>query len=131
MIVHGWSGRQHGLHPQLRPFWPYRDDIVADDGFVLNGNRIVMPAKSHCLVKLHGFHQIIENMRLRARLCVFWTGINREIEVIVCKCATCQEVQRVQPRDRAALSIRDIITCLVDSRNRPSCHKSRDIYQCV
>ena len=38
-------------------------------------------------------------MRLRARLCVFWNGINRDIEVFVRKCATCQEVQRAQPRE--------------------------------
>ena len=39
-------------------------------------------------------------MRLRARSCEFWNGINRDIEVVVRKCATCQEVQRAQPRER-------------------------------
>ena len=38
-------------------------------------------------------------MRRRARSCVFWNGINRDIDVVVRKCATCQEVQRAQPRE--------------------------------
>ena len=36
-------------------------------------------------------------MRLGARSCVFWNGINRDIEVVARTCATCQEVQRAQP----------------------------------
>ena len=101
VIVGGWPDRQRDLHPQLLPFWPYRDELMADDGIVLKGNRIVMPASLHAetLVKLHESHQGIEKMRLRARSCVFWNGINRDIDVVVRKCAMCQEVQRVQSRE--------------------------------
>ena len=58
-----------------------------------------MPAslRSETLAKLHETHQGIEKMRLRARSCVFWNGIYRDIEVVVRKCATCQEVQPAQP----------------------------------
>ena len=74
---------------------------MEDDGIVLKGNRIVMPAslQPETLVKLHESHQGTEKMRLRARSCVFWNGINHDIEVVVRKCATCQEVQRAQPRE--------------------------------
>ena len=101
VIVDGWPDRQRDVHPQLRSFWAYRDELVADDGIVLKGNRIVMPESLHSetLAKLHEAHQGIEKMRLRARSCVFWNGINRDIEVVVRKCATCQEVQRAQPRE--------------------------------
>ena len=77
-----------------------RDGLVEDDGIVLKGNRIVMPAslQPETLVKLHESHQGIEKMRLRARSCEFWNGINHVIEVVVRKCATCQEVQRAQTR---------------------------------
>ena len=90
VIVDGWPDRQRDLHPQPRPFWPYRDELVADDVIVLKGNRIVMTASLHAetLAKLHESHQGIEKMRLRARSCMFWNGINRDIEVAVRKCAT-------------------------------------------
>ena len=36
-------------------------------------------------------------MRRRVRSCVFWNGINRDIDVVVRECATCRGVQRAQP----------------------------------
>ena len=41
MIVDGWPDRQRDLHPQRRPFWPYRDELVVDDGTVLKGNHCI------------------------------------------------------------------------------------------
>ena len=55
--------------------------------------------RAETLAKLHESHQGIEKMRLRARSCMFWYGINRDIEVAVRTCATCQQVQRAQPRE--------------------------------
>ena len=102
VIVDGWSDRQRDLHTLLRPFWSYRDEFVVDDGVVLKGNGIVFPVVSlpaETLAKFHESHQGMGKMRLRARSCVFWNGINRDIEVVVRKCATCQEMQRAQPRE--------------------------------
>ena len=100
VIADGWPNRQRDVHPKLRAFWPFRDELVADDGIVLKGNQIVMPASLHAetLAKLHESHQGIEKTRLRARSCVFWNGINQDIEDVVRKCATCQQMQRAQQR---------------------------------
>ena len=100
VIADGWPDRQRDVHPQLRAFWPFRDELVADDGIVLKGNHIVMPASIHAetLAKLHESHQGIEKTRLRARSCVFWNGINQDIEDVVRKCTTCQQMQRAQQR---------------------------------
>ncbi len=73
---------------------------MADDGIVLKGNRIVMPASLYAetLAKLHEPNQGIEKMRLCERSCVFWNGINRNIEVVVRKCAKkCSVPNRVSP----------------------------------
>ena len=61
-----------------------------------------MPENLHAetLVKLHESHQGIEKMRLPTRSYMFWNGINRNIDVIVRKCAAkCQELQRAHPRE--------------------------------
>ena len=94
VIVDGWPDRQRDLHTQLRPFWPYRGELVTDGGIVLKGNRIVMPSSLHAetLVKIHDSYRGFQKMRLRARSCVFWNVIIRDIEVVVRKCGTCQEV---------------------------------------
>ena len=100
VIVNGWPDRQRDLHTQLRHFWPYRDELVADHSIALKGNQIVLPASLHAetLAKLLESHQGIEKTRLRSRSCVFWNGINQDIEDVVCKCATCQQRQRAQQR---------------------------------
>ena len=67
---------------------------MTDDGIVLKGNRIFMPESIHVetQAKLYESHQGVEKMRLRARSCMFWNGINRDIEVDVRKCAIYPEV---------------------------------------
>ena len=47
VIADGWPERRRDLHPQLRAYWPFRDELVADDGIVLKGNQIVMPTSLH------------------------------------------------------------------------------------
>ena len=94
VIADGWPDRQRDLHPQLRAYCPFRDELVADDSSVLTGNQIVMPAslQAETLARLHESHQGIEKTRLRDRSCVFWNGINQDIENAVRKCATCQQM---------------------------------------
>ena len=58
VIADGCPDRQRELHPKLRAFWPYRDELVADDGILLKANQILMPASLHdeTLTKLHESH---------------------------------------------------------------------------
>ena len=46
--------------------------------------------------KLHAAHQGIEKTRLRARTCVYWSGINGDIEEMISKYGICQEMQHAQ-----------------------------------
>ena len=74
VIADGWPDRQQDLHPQLSPLWPYREELLANDGIILNGNQIVMPASPHAenMAKLHESHKCIEKTRLRACTCVLY-----------------------------------------------------------
>ena len=62
-----------------------------------------MPASLNAdtLVKLHESYQGIEQMRLRARSCVFWNGINRYILLKLCasvqRATKCSVPNRVNP----------------------------------
>ena len=39
VIADGWPDRLRDVHPKLRAFWPFRDELVAYDGIVLKGNQ--------------------------------------------------------------------------------------------
>ena len=46
--------------------------------------------------KIHYGHQGSNKCKIRAKTCVFWSGINSDIDKIIQQCATCQEHQKSQ-----------------------------------
>ena len=58
----------------------------------MKGDRLVIPLslQAEVLTKLHEAHQGIEKTRLRARSCVHWKSISKDIDDMVRKCAACQ-----------------------------------------
>ena len=54
---------------------------------------IIVPNKcrDELLEKLHVGHFGIDRTKLRARDSIYWPGINKDIEILVKTCDTCQE----------------------------------------
>ena len=48
------------------------------------------------LEKIHYGHQGSDKYKLRAKTCVFWSGINSDVDKIVQQCIICQELQKSQ-----------------------------------
>ena len=48
---------------------------------------------------MKGDRDRLENTRLRARSCVYWKWINKDIDDIVKKCDTCQRLQKRQAHE--------------------------------
>ena len=42
-IIAGWPDTKDELHANIRPYWPYRDELVVIDGVILKGRCIVIP----------------------------------------------------------------------------------------
>ena len=78
---------------------PNRNELSVDDGVVIKGERIVIPEtmQHEALQKIHAGHQGINKCQLRAKTCIFWPGINKDIEQMVSACSTCQQYQKRQP----------------------------------
>ena len=96
IIVSGWPNRRDEIPKQLRPYWCYRDELSVEDGVILKGERVLIPKSMQADVVqgVHAGHQGIEKCKLRAKSCVYWNGINNDIEEVVKRCETCQEHQR-------------------------------------
>ena len=101
IIMSGWPETRRQLATQLRPYWPFRDELTVDDGIIMKSDRIVIPlrARSEILAKLHLAHQGVEKTRLRARSCVYWININRDIENMIQRCDICQRELCAQPSE--------------------------------
>lgn len=95
IITEGWPDRQNQAPPALRPYWSYRDELSVEDGLVLKGNRIIIPPnmQQYILKCLHEAHQGSEKCKLRAKECVFWSNINKDIDNITSSCTLCQQFQ--------------------------------------
>ena len=101
VIVDGWPESQRHLAAPLRPYWSCRDELAVEDGLIMKGDRLVIPLslQAEVLSKLHEAHQGIEKTRLRARSCVYWKSIIKDIDDIVRKCDTCQRLQKRQAHE--------------------------------
>ncbi|XP_014676736.1 PREDICTED: uncharacterized protein K02A2.6-like [Priapulus caudatus] len=98
VILSGWPERQNELPTTLRQYWSYRDELSIQDGIIVKGERVVIPASMQCYIleKLHESHQGIEKTKMRARTCVFWKTCNPDIENMIKSCHICQQLQKKQ-----------------------------------
>ena len=96
VVTEGWPETSKSLPKCLKPYWSMKDFISVEDGILIKGERIMVPKcmQSEILSKLHMSHQGIEKTRLRARTCVYWRGIDSDIENLIGKCDTCLEFAR-------------------------------------
>ncbi len=100
-IIKGWPPRIKDLPRDLQPYWSFRDEMSVEDGIILKGERVVIPAavQAYTLEKLHEGHQGTVKTRLRAKDTVYWVGIDKDIETRTKSCATCQEYHRSQAKE--------------------------------
>ena len=84
-VVDGFPERAKSIHPSLREYWNFRDEISMENGLVLKGERVVIPEslRQEFLAKIHEGHQGITRCQQRAKSTVFWPGINDEIKRMV------------------------------------------------
>ena len=48
VIVDRWPDSQHHLAAPLRPYWSCRDELAVEDGFIMKGDRLVIPYRRKC-----------------------------------------------------------------------------------
>ena len=82
-------------------YWNYRDELSIQDGLVLKGIRIIIPdqCREELLKQLHEGHFGTDQTKLRARDLIYWPGINKDIELLVKTCNTCQENAKRNSKD--------------------------------
>ena len=49
------------------------------------------------LTKHHSVHQGVTKCKERAKQCVWWPGIKKQIEEVVCQCLACSKLRKQRP----------------------------------
>ena len=84
----------------LEPFWRKRDELTTEGDCLLWGSRVVVPTKlrDKVLKELHQGHPGIVKMKQVARSCVWWPGIDKQLEGVAKTCVPCQSNAHSPPK---------------------------------
>ena len=79
------------MEGSLKLYLPVATKLTCQDGLLVRGNRIVIPAslRLDILERLHSGHQGISNCRERAQQSVWWPGLGRQLEEVTRSCMEC------------------------------------------
>ena len=104
-VQSGWPDTLNEVDAVAKPFWSVRHNLytasVGENSILLMNGRAVIPTshQQRMLKSLHEGHQGIDKTRRRARDCVYWPGINRQIEDMVKRCSQCLTLLPVNPKE--------------------------------
>ena len=100
-VFEGWPQKREKYTPLLHDYWNFREELTVEDGLQLKGDQILIPPtlRPEVLGIIHQGHLGQEKCLLRARTCVFWPGIRKDIINKVDQCEPCQKYQRKAPKE--------------------------------
>ena len=107
-IREGFPEHRHQLPEDCRSFWGVRNLLSVDEDLIVYGCRLVIPARMRreVLSQLHEAHQGSVRTKQRARLSVYWPGIDNDIDNIIHSCKHCQERLPSNPKEQLVLKPR-------------------------
>ena len=99
-IHRGWPELKQDIQPSIRTYWPYRDELIADNNIIFKGSKVVIPEsmRSLMLQRTHASHQGPDASVRRARDVIFWPGMASKIRYQASQCATCNSLAAKQQK---------------------------------
>ena len=100
-IHSGFPDHRRNLPADCRRYWHIRAQLSVDDDLIVYGCRLLIPAALHreVLTQLHDSHQGMVRTKERACLCVYWPGIDNNIDNVILSCKTCQDTLPSNPQE--------------------------------
>ena len=92
-IISGFPNDKACLKEPMKKYWCIKDSLSVDDDLIVYGCRLYVPhtLRATMLSRLHEAHQGIARSQARARLTIYWPGIDGDIENYVRGCRHCQD----------------------------------------
>ncbi|XP_062576513.1 uncharacterized protein K02A2.6-like [Saccostrea cucullata] len=101
VIKSGWPDCKDELPDKVQCYFPFRDELVIQDGLVFKGERVVIPdrVRRDIIERVHETHIGIQGCLRRARETVYWPNMNNDIENYIQCCEICSSCQPDQPKE--------------------------------
>ena len=100
-MARGWPAHVSSVPIQAKAYHQWGNSLSVSKGLVLYGDRIVIPHSMRQVVinRLHDGHQGITKCKERARMSVWWPGLERELRDLVTKCPECLPTRPTQRKE--------------------------------
>ena len=100
-ILQGWPDSSKELPPDLQVYFPFREELVVQNGVIYKGERVVVPKAitPSVLQRIHNSHIGIRGCIHRAQDSLYWPNMSRDIELYVSQCAACNTYTNDQQRE--------------------------------
>ncbi|KAG1650875.1 U6 small nuclear RNA (adenine-(43)-N(6))-methyltransferase [Nymphon striatum] len=100
-VTFGWPEKSDELPNELKDYFNISDELNICDGILLKGDRLVVPdvMKGEMLRRIHSSHLGIEKCIARARTCLFWINMPKDIKTKVENCHICQRHRNYQQKE--------------------------------
>ena len=94
----GWPSNIKEVPSVIQSYWTFREELTIEDGIILKGTRIVIPAKKwEVVLKLiHEGHLALNKYTLCAKETVYLTGLNDQPEKLVLNCELCLKYSQAE-----------------------------------
>ena len=88
----GWPGL---AGEEFKAYYNRKDELAIEGDCLLWGARVVIPTKlrDRLLKELHQDHPGVSRMKAIARSCLWWPGLDRDLEKVARSCLSCQAVK--------------------------------------
>ena len=91
-VIHSdWPEKKNEVIPSLHPYFYCHDELTSQDGIIYRGERVVIPAvlRKDMVKRIHSSHLGIEGCLRRARVSLYWPGMDAQIKDYIQSCETC------------------------------------------
>jgi hypothetical protein len=97
-IKYGWPRKIRCKN--IMPYFLCRNELDVEQGCLLRGHRVVIPATYRCRVlhELHKSHQGIVKTKSNARARLWWPNVDKDIEQLITACTVCVHKRSAPPR---------------------------------
>ena len=75
--LRGFSNHREELPDSCKQYWQVRHNLTIDDDLIVYGCRLLIPRQMHREM-LHEAHQGMVRMKQRARLTIYWPGLDND-----------------------------------------------------
>ncbi|XP_022798951.1 uncharacterized protein K02A2.6-like [Stylophora pistillata] len=101
MICSGWPVRRDDAEPSLRPYFNFRNELAAQQGVIYRGERVVVPLNlwKDMIKRIHSSHIGMEGCLRRARVSLYWPGMDAQVKDYIQSCETCLSTGSKQQKE--------------------------------